>query len=521
MPASEQSLADEAPALKRLLLQREAELLEARLMVEKLKLEIARYKRQKFGASSERLTQLAQLELLVEELESEQARIEEPAAPDAVARKAEPIRPARKALPPHLPRETLVHEPDAMVGCACADCGGTLRLLGEDVAEMLEIVPARFKVIRHVRPKYSCAKCQAIVPAAAPSRPIARGLAGPGLLAHILVSKFADHLPLYRQSDIYAREGVELERSTLAGMVGGAAALLDPLVTALERHVIAADKLHGDDTPVPVLAPGNGRTKTARLWVYVRDERPMAGQAPPAVWFKYSPDRKGERPQKHLKNFTGILQADGYAGFDALYANGRVSEAACWAHARRKYFDLHASTGSPLAQEAMRRIGELYAIEKTIRGKPAAQRRQARQEQAAQKLVEFKQWMDRTLAQTSSKSELAKAVMYSHKRWAALTRYADDGRIEMDNNAAERELRVVALGRKNWLHAGSDAGGERAAAIYSLIGSAKLNGLNPEAYLRHVLKRIADQPINRVDELLPWNVAAELDRETADERLAA
>jgi len=517
-------LPDETEALKRLVVRREAELLEARLMVEKLKLQLARYKREKFGASSERMAQVTQLELIVEELETQQARLDEasiPATPKAAGEAPDRKRPARKPLPDHLPRETVVHEPAQSRRCECEGCGGLLRLLGEDVAEVLELVPARFKVVRHVRPKYSCAKCQTIVQAAAPGRPIARGLAGPGLLAHVVVAKFADHLPLYRQSAIYARDGIDLERSTLAGMVGGATALLEPLVGALERYVLSADKLHSDDTPVPVLAPGNGKTKTGRLWVYVRDERPMAGPAPPAVLFKYSPDRKGERPQGHLEEFTGILQADGYAGFDALYAGGRVSEAACWAHARRKYFDLHASTGSPLANEALVRIGELYAVERSIRGRPAEERRRVRQEQAAPRLAEMKLWMDRTLAAISSKSELAKAILYSAKRWAALTKYADDGRIEIDNNAAERELRAVALGRKNWLHAGSDVGGERAAAMYSLIGSAKLNGLDPELYLRHVLERIADYPINRIDDLLPWNVARQIGAALADQRLAA
>jgi transposase len=284
--------------------------------------------------------------------------------------------------------------------------------------------------------------------------------------------------------------------------------------------VISADKLHGDDTPLPVLAPGNGRTKTGRLWVYVRDERPMGSDAPPAVWFEYAPDRKGERPQAHLKEFTGILQADGYAGFDVLYASGRVSEAACWAHARRKYFDLHTTTGSPQARHALERIGELYAIERAIRGKPPDERRRIRQEQAAPRLAALKQWMDQTLAATSAKSDLGKAILYSAKRWTALTRYVDDGRIEIDNSAAERALRCVALGRHNFLFAGSDAGGERAAAMYSLIGTAKLNGMDPQAYLRHVLERIGDHPINRVDELLPWNVAAAIQRETSEQRLA-
>jgi transposase len=524
MTSATSKLPDDPHALKALVVRREAELIEARLMVEKLKLELLRYKRAKFGASSERLKAMEQLELLVEELETEHERHEEDFACDAANQaEAKVKRPAaRKPLPEHLPRETVTYQPEGgHLRCACEGCGGALRLLGQDISEVLELVPARFKVVRHVRPKYSCGKCQTIVQAHAASRPIARGLAGPSRLAHVMVGKFADHLPLYRQSEIYAREGVQLERSTLSGMVGGASALLQPLVGAVQRHVMDAGKLHGDDTPVAVLAPGNGKTRTARLWVYVRDERPMGGKQPPAVWFQYSPDRKGEHPHSHLKDFTGILQADGYAGFDALYASGRVSEAACFAHARRKYFDLHAATGSPQAHQALLRIGELYEIEKAIRGKPPDERLRVRQEQAVPKLDAFKQWMDQTLAVTSAKSDLGKAILYSAKRWTALTRYAQDGRIEIDNNAAERALRVVGLGRKNYLFMGSDAGGERAAAMYSLIGSAKLNGLDPQAYLRHVFERIADHPINRIDELLPWNVAAQIQPNRTEHRLAA
>lgn len=511
--------------LERLLAQREAELLEARLLIEKLQLEVLRARRDKYGASSERLKQLQQLELLVEELESERERVHSttPAKPDdqdSSGRGQEPGR-GRKPLPDHLPRETQVHQPDNPQRCGCPGCDGTLRWLGEDVSEVLEIVPARFKVVRHVRPKYSCAKCHTIVQAAASSRPIARGLAGAGLLAHVLTSKFADHIPLYRQSEIYAREGVDLERSTLASMIGGCAALLQPLVAAIRRHVVAAEKLHGDDTPLPVLAPGKGRTKTGRLWVYVRDERPMGSAQAPAVWFEYSPDRRGERPQAHLKDFAGVLQADGYAGFEALYATGRISEAACWAHARRKYFDLHADTGSPQALLALEHIAGLYAIERAIRGQPPDERRRIRQQQAAPRLQALKGWMDQTLAVISHKSDLGKAILYSARRWAALTRYVDDGRIEIDNSAAERGLRCVALGRNNYLFAGSDTGGERAAAMYSLIGSAKLNGLDPQAYLRHVLERIAEHPINRIDELLPWNVAMQLITPIAEQRLAA
>jgi transposase len=508
-------LVDANESLKKLLVQRDAEIVLMRLMLEKLKLQIARYKRDKFGASSERLAQLGQLELLVEELETGRAEMEA-LVPAAVADSPASLRkPVRKPLPEHLPRETVTHQ----AACTCAGCGGALRFIGEDVAEVLEIVPERFKVIRHVRPKFACASCRTITQAPAPSRPIARGLAGPNLIAHVLVSKYCDHLPLYRQSEIYERSGVELARSTLADIVGGAHRLVEPLVRALEQHVVSADKLHADDTPVPVLAPGNGKTKTARLWVYVRDERPMASTAPPAVWFQYSPDRKGSRPQEHLKRFSGVLQADGYAGFDALYETGRINEAACWAHARRKFFDLHTATGSPQAAEALKRIAELYEIEKAIRGRPPADRRRTRQEQAMPRLTELRHWMDSILAATAPKSELAKAIRYSLGRWPALLRYADDGRIEIDNNAAEREIRAVALGRKNWLFAGSDAGGERAAAMYSLIGSAKLNGIDAMTYLRFVLERIADHPVNRIEELLPWNVAAAL--AAPQEQLAA
>jgi len=416
-------------------------------------------------------------------------------------------KPVRRALPGHLPRQTQRHEPKE---ATCPGCGGKLRKLGEDVSEVLEYLPASFFVVRHVRPKLSCTGCDCIVQAPAPSRPIERGVAGPGLLAHVLVSKYADHLPLYRQSEIYARQGVELERSTLADWVGGTSRLLEPLVEVLFRYVTAASKLHADDTPVPVLAPGNGKTKTGRLWTYVRDDRPAGDAAAPAVWFAYSPDRKGEHPEQHLRQFHGTLQADAYAGFHQLYENGRIQEAACWAHVRRKFYELQVAHASPLATEALERIGALYAIEREIRGRPPDQRQQVRNARAKPLLESLRQWFEESLTKLSRKSDTTAAIRYALSRWEALVRYGDDGRIEIDNNAAERTLRAVALGRKNYLFAGSDAGGEHAAAIYSLIGSAKLNGLDPEAYLREVLTRIADHPITHIEELLPWQIAASL-----------
>jgi transposase len=518
MHAELDQLREANEALKRMLSERDAELAVARgellvttTLIEKLKLEIARLKRMQFGRSSEKNAErIEQLELIVEDLEASQAQMGVAPLRESTAKAT----PARRPLPDHLPRETVRHEPEG----GCPDCGGSLRSIGEDVAEMLEYVPASFKVIRHVRPRLACACCERIVQVPAPIRPIDRGLPGPGLLAHMLVSKYADHLPLYRQAGIYARQGIELERSTLADWVGASARLLEPLVRALRDHVLAAEKLHADDTPVPVLQPGRGTTKTGRLWTYVRDDRPSGSTVPPAVWMRYTPDRKAVHPAEHLAGFGGVLQADGYAGFERLYETGRITEAACWAHARRKFYDIAEATGSPIAKEAIGRIGELYAIEAEIRGRPPDERRERRQARAAPLLDDLRSWLQATLGKLSSKGELAQAIRYALARWAALARYANDGRIEIDNNAAERSIRDAALGRKNWLFAGSDAGGERAAAIYSLLGSAKLNGIDPESYLRAVLERIAEHPINRVDELLPWNLAAAA---AGDERLAA
>jgi transposase len=479
--------------------------------IEHLKLLIAKLRRMQFGHKSEKLDrQIEQLVLRLDELQATQAEnttASHTAAGVALVANVA-VKPARRPLPEHLPRETRSYLPKQE---ACPDCGGELKPLGEDVSEILEYVPERFKVIRQVRPKLACAGCERIVQAEAPSRPIERGVAGPGLLAHVLVSKYCDHLPLYRQSEIYAREGVELERSTLADWVGGTSRLLEPLVEVLRRYVMSANKLHADDTPVPVLAPGNEKTKTGRLWTYVRDDRPSGETtSPAAVWFAYSPDRKSEHPQAHLGNFTGTLQADGYAGFDQVYETGRIQEAACWAHVRRKFYDLHVAHKSQVAAEAMERIAALYAVEEEIRGRPAEQRREIRNARARPLLDSLKQWLEETLGKLSRKSDTALAVRYALSRWDALLRYVDDGRIEIDNNPAERALRTVALGRKNYLFAGSDAGGERAATIYSLIGTAKLNGLDPEFYLRNVLSRIADHPINHIEELLPWNVATSL-----------
>jgi transposase len=475
--------------------------------IEHLKLVIEKLRRRIFGVKSEKIViQLEQLELHLEELESSQAEME--AAVERVTPTEEPkTRSRRKPLPEHLPREVVTHLPH---GNCCPDCGGQLRQFGHDVTEQLEYIPESFKVIRHVRPKFACSGCDRLVEAAAPSRPIERGLAGPGLLAHVLVSKFADHLPLYRQSEIYARQGVEIERSTLAGWVGGASELLSPLVDAIQKHVLAGSKLHADDTPIPVLAPGSGKTKTGRLWTYVRDDRPAGEDTAPAVWFAYSEDRKGEHPRQHLKNFEGGLQADAYAGFHHLYGDGAIYEVACWAHARRKFHEIHAIHASPTTTEALERIRDLYVIEDQIRGKPADMRLTIRQTRARPLLDDFRKWMEKALRSLSSKSETAGAIRYALSRWRALTRYTEDGHLEIDNSAAERALRAVALGRKNYLFAGSDAGGDRAAAMYSLIGSANLNGLDPELYLRNVLAQIADHPISRIEELLPWNLAPSL-----------
>ena len=493
-------------ALKALVVAQRESLVSHTQRVEHLKLVIEKLRRMIFGAKSEKvIVQVEQFELQLEDAETDQASAEEKFEAPAVEAKPQLLsRPARKPLPAHLPREVIMHHPEQ--DC-CPDCGGALRNFGEDVAEILEYIPANFKVIRHVRPKFACKQCERVVEAPAPSRVIERGLAGPGLIAHVLVSKYADHCPLYRQSDIYAREGVDLDRSTLAGWVGASSELLTPLVDALRKHVLAASKIHADDTPVPVLAPGNGKTKTGRLWTYVRDERSAGENTAPAVWFAYSPDRKGEHPRQHLKNFKGALQADAYAGFHHLYDSGDVYEVACWAHARRKFHDIHVVHASPITTEAIARIGALYGIEEDVRGKSAEIRCEVRQARAKPLLDDIRSWMEKSLRQLSAKSETAGAIRYALSHWRALTRYVDDGLLEIDNSAAERALRAVALGRKNYLFCGSNSGGERAAAIYSLVGTAKLNGMDPEAYLRQVLTRIAEHPINRIDELLPWNLA--------------
>jgi transposase len=473
--------------------------------IEHLKLMIEKLRRQMFGAKSEKTAaQLDQLEFELDELQIAQACARTAEMAPSLETPPKP-KPFRKPLPEHLPREVVTYDPEQS---CCPDCGGSLKQFGEDVSEQLERIPATFKVIRHVRPKFACNRCERVIEAPAPSRPVERGLAGPALLAHVLVSKYADHQPLYRQAEMYAREGVDLDRSTLAGWVGATSQLLAPLVSALRDHVLSAQKIHADDTPVPVLAPGNGRTKTGRLWTYVRDERSAGITTAPAVWFAYSPDRKGEHPRAHLKHFKGALQADAYAGFHHLYEGGIIYEVACWAHTRRKFYDIHAIHASPITTEAIDRIGALYGIEEQIRGKPADLRRDVRQTRSRPLVDNLRTWMETSLRSLSKKSETAGAIRYALAHWRALTRFLDDGLLEIDKNSAERALRCVAMGRKNYLFAGSDSGGERAAVLYSLIGSAKLNGLDPESYLRTVLSRIAEHPINRITELLPWNLTS-------------
>jgi len=496
------SLPDDVDALKAMVLEstqvlhdRDAELHALSLMVEKLKHQLAVLRRSKFGSSSEGLEQL---ELLIEAVETERAEVRQRAG--VASSPEEKTQPKRKALPDHLPREDVVHEPAP----DCEYCGKPMRMLGEDVREELEYLPGRFVVRRHVRPKLSCRDCGNIAQGPMPSMPIERGKPGPALLAHVLVSKYADHLPLYRQAQIYEREGVEIDRSTMADWVGCSAVLLDPLVEAVGRHVFEAEAIFTDDTPVPVLDPGRGRTKTGRFWAYVHDGRAHGSNAPPAAYYRYAPDRKGKRPQDHLKGYSGFLHADGYAGYEALYGD-RIREVACMAHVRRKLFDIATSTGSPIATEALQRIAELYAIEKDIRGSPPERRVAARQARAKPLFEDLQGWFEDKLTALPGKSALAEAIRYAISRMKRMGPYLENGICELDNNVAERSVKGMALGRKNYMFVGSDKGGERAAAIYSLIETAKLNSVNPQAWLTDVLARIADHPINKIGDLLPWN----------------
>ena len=486
-------------------------------------LQIKKLTRELYGSRSERTSRLLdQIELQFEELESA-ATEDEIAAEQAVAKTTAVTaftrkRPARKPFPEHLPRERVIVP--GPTTCLC--CGGSqLRKLGETITETLESIPRQWKVIQYVREKFTCRDCEKISQAPAPFHVIARGLVGPSLLAMILFEKFGQHQPLNRQAERYAREGAPLSLSTLADHVGAGCAVLEPLLRRMEAHVFAAERLHSDDTTVPVLA--KGKTATGRCWVYLRDDRPFGGTAPPAAMFYYSRDRTAEHPQAHLASYAGIFQADAYGGYNKLYEPDRkpgpILEAACWVHARRPFFVMadvaenarRTARGkapapiSPLALEAVRRIDALFQIERSINGETAEQRRAVRQQLSAPLVADLESWMREQRAKLSRDNDVAKAMEYMLKRWPAFTRFLDDGRICLSNNAAERALRGIALGRKSWLFAGSDRGGQRAAAMYSLVVTAKMNDVDPQAWLADVLARIAGHPAHRLDELLPWN----------------
>jgi len=524
------ALPDDIEALKAALIVALAEAAAARAqlsadqaLIAHLKLQIEKLNRERFGQRSERTARLIdQLELQLEELEA--SATEDELAAERAAAKTTTVaaftrkRPSRKPFPEHLPRERVI-EP-APTACLC--CGSErLRKLGEDITETLEVIPRQWKVIQHIREKFTCRDCERISQAPAPFHVIPRGWAGPSLLAMILFEKFGQHQPLNRQAERYAKEGVPLSLSTLADQVGAGCAVLEPLIRRIEAHVFAAERLHGDDTTVPVLA--KGKTDTGRLWTYVRDDRPFGGPAPPAAMFYYSRDRAGEHPRAHLTSYAGLFQADAYGGYGKVYEPNRkpgpILEAACWVHARRPFFvmaDLAenarrkargktAAVISPVAFEAVRRIDALFEIERAINGRSADQRKAVRQELSVPLVADLAAWMREQRAKLSRGNDVAKAIDYMLKRWTAFTRFLDDGRICLSNNAAERALRGVALGRKSWLFAGSDRGGRRAAAMYSLIVTAKMNDIDPQAWLADILARIADHPANRLDEFLPWN----------------
>jgi transposase len=457
----------------------DSERVRSKAEIDRLRQMVKALQRGRFGRRSERFAS-EQLQLSLEDLEADIARIET-SSPDqrsnASERRLSPNE--REGLPDHLPRaETMVDIAPAV--CPC--CGGAVHAIGETVSEMLDYLPARLRVLRIRRSKYGCRACGTIHQAPAPERPIAKGLASAGLLAHVLVSKYCDHLPLYRQSQIFARQGITLNRSTLANWVGGASWWLDALHKRLAAHIFASGKLFADDTPIPVLDPGRGRTRTGRLWTYVRDDRPWAGPDPPAAIYFYSPDRKAERPAAHLSSFRGVLQVDGYAGFETL-VGAKIALAACWAHARRKFYDVHQETESPVAAQALARIAEIYAIETEVRGRSADERQRVREARTRPMVEALKAWLEGQLERLPPRGGLAEAIRYALVRWPALCRFLDDGRIELDNNPVERAIRPVALGRKNHLFAGSNGGADRWAVIASLIETAKLNRIDPFAYL--------------------------------------
>ena len=492
----------------------QAELYAKSLHIEKLKTLLAKLKRRNFGQSSEKLkAEIDQLELMIGDLEEAEAHQEarQEAAqpePEKKARAERQARSGRTPLPEHLPREEIVHEP----ACLCPACGSSrLRKITDERRDVLEYVPSHFKVVTHVRPVMSCRACEAVTQPPMPSLPIERGRPGPGLAAHVVVSKYCDHLPLNRQSEIYARQGVDLDRSTMADWVGRLAWLVTPIAEAIGGYVRAGPAIHADDTPVPVQEPGRGSTRSGRLWVVVRDEQGWGSPNPPAAYYRYSPDRKGVHAHMLLASCAGFLHADAYAGFAKLYerdpitGQAKLTEVACWAHARREIFEEHAKTTSPLARQALEHIGDIFAIEREIQGLDAEARRAARQTRSAPLVQALRDFYETVLGRLSRKAGLAEAIRYSTNRWEALTRFLDDGRLEMTNNAAERAIRPLTLGRRNWTFLGSDSGGERAAVFYTIVQTCRLNGINPEAYLTDIFGRIGDHPANRIDELLPWN----------------
>ncbi len=510
MAVAAADLPNDIQALKEMLLAERATRLNLDIEIERLKLEIARLRREQYGRSSERSSHIEQLELKLEDLEETAAAAEAAREKAGASTATIPVqaftrrKPARRALPEHLPRTRVVVPGPT----ACPCCGGTeLSKLGEDVTETLERIPAQWCVIQHVREKFSCRACEKIAQAPAPFHPISRGRAGANLLTEVVFGKFGMHLPLHRQAERFADEGVPIEVSTLADWVGAVTVAVKPVTEAIHRHVLAGERIHADDTTVPVLA--KGKTRTGRLWTVVRDDRPFAGADPPAAAFFYSPDRRGAHADAFLKDYAGILQADAYSGFGRLYEQGRPSgamtEAACWAHGRRHFFELAELRKAPIAIAAVRRIDEIFAIEREINGLSPAGRKAVRAERSKPLVDDLEAWLQAVAAKTSRKSAVGNAIGYMLKRWPAFTRFLDDGRICMTNNAAERAIRPVAVGRKNWTFAGSDEGGRRAADIYTLIETCKLNDVDPRAWMADILDRIADHPAKAIEALLPWN----------------